>query len=146
MTEKDSDGRANGRDTASERDTVTNRPEGSVADTGADETTGSPEVINIESLADIVDDVIDEDTRGPAEVHTQPAFEFDATTQQTMYVRPSSWQAIEDVEALVDARLRADYDVRNLTGSEFYDAVLRVAANHEDELIAAILAARAGEE
>jgi hypothetical protein len=63
-----------------------------------------------------------------------------------MYVRPSSWQAIEDVEALVDARLRADYDVRNLTGSEFYDAVLRVAANHEDELIAAILAARAGEE
>lgn len=71
-----------------------------------------------------------------------PAFEFDETAQHSVYVRPSTWQRLEDLESLVDARLRTDHDIRNVTGSEFHDAVLRVAAEHEDELIGAILAAR----
>jgi hypothetical protein len=75
-----------------------------------------------------------------------PAFEFDDTEQHSVYVRPKAWQRVEDAEALVDARLRADYELRDLTGREFQDAVLRVAADHEDELVEAILAARGATE
>lgn len=72
----------------------------------------------------------------------EPAFAFDETEQHSMYVRPDVWQQFEDVKALVDARLRTEHDVRDLTGREFQDAVLRIAADHEDELVDAIVAAR----
>lgn len=70
------------------------------------------------------------------------AFPFDATTKKTVYVRPDSVDGLEDARALVDATLRTEYDVRDLTGREFYDAVFRLAATDTDGLIDEILEER----
>ncbi|MCL9814010.1 hypothetical protein [Natranaeroarchaeum aerophilus] len=104
-----------------------------------------PEAVeaSVSTIAETVEDVIDDIGDRTGENIDTPAFEFEETAQQTIYVRPSSLRELEDLEALVDARLRTDHDVRNLTGSEFYDAVVRVATNHEEELLAAVLSARA---
>jgi len=110
--------------------------------------TVDPEAVeaSVSTIAETVEDVIDEVGNRAGENIETPAFEFEETVQQTIYVRPSSLRELEDLEALVDARLRTDHDVRNLTGSEFYDAVVRVAANHEEELLAAVLSERTGGE
>ncbi|MDQ2052725.1 hypothetical protein RBH26_19975 [Natronolimnohabitans sp. A-GB9] len=70
------------------------------------------------------------------------AFPFDATEKKTVYVRPETLADLEDAQALVDAQLRTDHDVRDLTGREFYDAVFQLAADDTDGLIEAILEAR----
>ncbi|SEH18034.1 hypothetical protein SAMN04487967_3559 [Natronorubrum sediminis] len=70
------------------------------------------------------------------------AFPFDATKKKTVYVRPETLEELEDARALVDAQLRTQHDVRNLTGREFYDAVFRYAAADTDGLIEEILDAR----
>jgi len=70
------------------------------------------------------------------------AFPFDATKKKTVYVRPETLEEVEDARALVDAQLRTQHDVRNLTGREFYDAALRLAAADTDGLIEAVLDAR----
>ncbi|APX98435.1 hypothetical protein [Natronorubrum daqingense] len=70
------------------------------------------------------------------------AFPFDATKKKTVYVRPETLEELEDARALVDAQLRTQHDVRNLTGREFYDAVFRYAAADTDGLIEEILEAR----
>lgn len=70
------------------------------------------------------------------------AFPFDATKKKTVYVRPETLDELEDARALVDAQLRTQHDVRNLTGREFYDAVFRYAAADTDGLIEEILEAR----
>ncbi len=104
-----------------------------------------PEAVeaSVSTIAETVEDVIDDMGNRTGENIESPAFDFEETAQQTIYVRPSSLRELEDLEALVDARLRTDHEVRNLTGSEFYDAVVRVAANHEEELLAAVLSERA---
>ncbi|AHG02430.1 hypothetical protein HALLA_21225 (plasmid) [Halostagnicola larsenii XH-48] len=70
------------------------------------------------------------------------AFPFDDTTKKTVYVRPETIDDLEDARALVDAQLRTEHDVRNLTGREFYDAAFRLAADDTDGLIDELLAAR----
>ncbi|MFC4541782.1 hypothetical protein ACFO5R_07560 [Halosolutus amylolyticus] len=70
------------------------------------------------------------------------AFAFDETTKKTVYVRPGTLDELEDARALVDAQLRTQHDVRDLTGREFYDAAFRLAAADTDGLIDEILAAR----
>ena len=70
------------------------------------------------------------------------AFPFDATEKKTVYVRPETIEELEDAQALVDAQLRTDHDVRDLTGREFYDAVFRLAAADTDGLIEELLEAR----
>ncbi|UHQ95355.1 hypothetical protein [Haloterrigena alkaliphila] len=70
------------------------------------------------------------------------AFPFDATEKKTVYVRPETLDELEDARALVDAQLRTDHDVRDLTGREFYDAVFRFAASDTAGLIDEILEAR----
>ena len=133
-----------------------------------EESANSADSSNIVESADIADSVDIADSRDipesgdssdipnsvDAEGETEPsddepapsiagsAFGFDDTEQHSVYVRPDAWQQFEDAEALVDARLRAEHDVRDLTGREFHDTVLRVASEHEDELVEAILAAR----
>jgi len=97
--------------------------------------------------SDVPNSVDAEEETGPSDDEPAPsvagsAFGFDDTDQHSVYVRSDAWQQFEDAEALVDARLRAEHDVRDLTGREFHDAVLRVASEHEDELVEAILAAR----
>ena len=70
------------------------------------------------------------------------AFPFDATEKKTVYVRPETLDGLEDARALVDAQLRTEHDVRDLTGREFYDAAFRLAAADTDGLIDEILEAR----
>ncbi|MDJ1434117.1 hypothetical protein [Halostagnicola sp. A-GB9-2] len=70
------------------------------------------------------------------------AFPFDDTTKKTVYVRPETVDDLEDAQALVDAQLRTEHDVRNLTGREFYDAAFRLAAADTDGLIDEILSER----
>lgn len=91
----------------------------------------------------------DSDTDEPADEDTEPeqdselaAFPFDDTTKKTVYVRPETIDDLEDARALVDAQLRTEHDVRNLTGREFYDAAFRLAAEDTDGLIDELLAAR----
>jgi hypothetical protein len=78
----------------------------------------------------------------PAESDDPTAFPFDATEKKTVYVRPETVAEVEDARALVDAQLRTDHDVRDLTGREFYDAVFRLAAADTDGLIEELLEAR----
>lgn len=70
------------------------------------------------------------------------AFPFDATEKKTVYVRPETLADLDDARALVDAQLRTDHDVRDLTGREFYDAVFRLAAADTEGVIDEILEAR----
>ncbi|WP_323192779.1 hypothetical protein [Halostella sp. PRR32] len=70
------------------------------------------------------------------------AFEFDDTVQKSVYVRPETFEALEDAEALVDARLRTDHEVKNLTRREFFDAVFAEAADDTDRLVERILRMR----
>ncbi len=78
----------------------------------------------------------DEDSAGEDDdALDAPAFPFDETTAHSIYVRPETLRHIEDIEALVDARLRTEYGVRDLSTREFYDAVLVRAATDVDGLI-----------
>ncbi|WP_135822853.1 hypothetical protein [Halostella litorea] len=73
------------------------------------------------------------DEGGPPD--TTPAFAFDDTVQKSVYVRPETFEELEDAEALVDAQLRTDHDLRDLTRREFFDAVFREAAEDTDALV-----------
>ncbi|WP_435362151.1 hypothetical protein [Haloarchaeobius sp. DFWS5] len=75
----------------------------------------------------------------PEEQADPAAFPFDETTKKTVYVREDAIERLEDAQALVDAQLRTEHDVRNLTGREFYDAVFQVAAGDTDALIDQII-------
>ncbi|WP_436346780.1 hypothetical protein [Natronorubrum sp. FCH18a] len=79
---------------------------------------------------------------GDADVDDPTAFPFDATEKKTVYVRSGTLDDLEDARALVDAQLRTEHDVRDLTGREFYDAAFRLAAADTDGLIDEILEAR----
>lgn len=127
----------------SEDETISSEPFADVVEEAKEAVDPDAVEASVSTIAETVEDVIDETGNGTTENTESPAFEFEETAQQTIYVRPSSLRELEDLEALVDARLRTDHEVRNLTGSEFYDAVVRVAANHEEELLAAVLSARA---
>jgi len=84
-----------------------------------------------ESEGDAGDDAPVED----APPDETPAFPFDDTVQKSVYVRPETFEELEDAEALVDARLRTDHAIRDLTRREFFDAVFREAAEDTDRLV-----------
>ena len=70
------------------------------------------------------------------------AFEFDDTVQKSVYVRPETFETLEDAEALVNAQLRTDHEVKNLTRREFFDAVFAEAADDTDRIVERILRMR----
>ena len=74
-----------------------------------------------------------------------PAFEFDDTTAKSIYVRSETLELLEDTEFEVEMLLRREHGVRDPTGREFHDAAVRVLAEHADEIVERILAARAGD-
>ncbi|WP_137291611.1 hypothetical protein [Natronorubrum halophilum] len=78
----------------------------------------------------------------PSEPDDPTAFPFDAAEKKTVYVRSETLDELEDARALVDAQLRTEHDVRDLTGREFYDAAFRLAASDTDGLIDEVLEAR----
>jgi hypothetical protein len=63
-----------------------------------------------------------------------PAFAFDETTAKSLYVRDGTLELFEDTEFEVEAALRANHGVRDLTSREFHDALVHVAAEHVDEI------------
>ena len=67
-----------------------------------------------------------------------PAFGFDATTPKSIYVREETLELLEDAEFEVESILRQEYDVRNVTGREFHDAMVHVLTEHVDEIGARI--------
>jgi hypothetical protein len=71
-----------------------------------------------------------------------PAFEFDATTAKSIYVRPETLELLEDTEFEAEMVLRREHGVRDPTGREFHDAAVRVLAEHTDEIVEQILMAR----
>ncbi|WP_121823369.1 hypothetical protein [Halostella salina] len=95
----------------------------------ADETPADEDSTNADESVD--EESANDATDSPAEA----AFPFDDTVQKSVYVRPETFEALEDAEALVDARLRTDHDLRDLTRREFFDAVFREAAADTDQLV-----------
>jgi hypothetical protein len=71
-----------------------------------------------------------------------PAFEFEATTAKSIYVRRTTLDQLDDAEFEVESLLRSEHDIRNLTGREFHDALVRIATDHPDEIVDAILETR----
>ncbi|ADQ69390.1 hypothetical protein [Halogeometricum borinquense] len=71
-----------------------------------------------------------------------PAFEFEDTTAKSVYVRPETLSVMDDAEFEVESVLRREHDVRDLTGREFHDALVRVAAEHPEEVAEIILSTR----
>lgn len=74
-----------------------------------------------------------------------PAFEFDATTAKSIYVRPETLETLEDAEFEVEMMLRREHGLRDVTGREFHDAAVRVLAEHADEVVDRILDERESE-
>lgn len=68
-----------------------------------------------------------------------PAFEFDATTAKSIYVRPETLETLEDTEFEVEMLLRREHGIRDVTGREFHDAAVQVLADHADEVVEQIL-------
>lgn len=74
----------------------------------------------------------DEETDETDESTSGPAFTFDDTQAKSLYVRAETLQLLEDAEFEVEAILRREHGIRDLTGREFHDALIRaVAANPE---------------
>lgn len=71
-----------------------------------------------------------------------PAFEFEQTGAKSLYLRSSTVDVLDDTEFEVEAELRREHDVRNLTGREFHDAAVRVLADHADEIAERVVDAR----
>ena len=74
-----------------------------------------------------------------------PAFEFDATTAKSIYVRPETLETLEDAEFEVEMLLRREHGIRDVTGREFHDAAVQVLADHADEVVEQILEERDAE-
>lgn len=72
-----------------------------------------------------------------------PAFAFDESKQRPLYAREESWQEFEDTLDLdVGLILRREHGLRDVPRRELHDAVLRVAAEHPEEIAAALLDSR----
>lgn len=69
---------------------------------------------------------------GEGTSESRPAFAFDETQAKSLYVRPETVALLEDAEFEVESVLRREHGIRDLTGREFHDALVRaVAANPE---------------
>ncbi|MFC6907022.1 hypothetical protein [Halalkalicoccus tibetensis] len=86
-------------------------------------------------------DTPEEDDSDPS---AGPAFSFDETTAKSIYVREDTLDLLEDTELEVELRLRQESDIRDVTGREVMDAVLRVAAANPDAIADQIVAERDG--
>lgn len=72
-----------------------------------------------------------------------PAFSFEVTTQTSIYPRSETADdTLDDVEFEVEGILRQDHDIRDLAGRELHDAMIRLAADHPDEVAELIVELR----
>ena len=105
-----------------------------------DEDSPSTGESSAETAPDVGSDGGDGDTGG--ETADPAAFAFDDTVQKSVYVRPETFEELEDAEALVNAQLRTEHDLKDLTRREFFDAVFREAAEDTDRLVERIMQMR----
>jgi rifampicin phosphotransferase len=73
-----------------------------------------------------------------------PAFSFDETTAKSIYVREETLDILENTELEIELLLRQEHDIRDITGREVMDAVLRVAAENPEAVADQIIAERDG--
>lgn len=72
-----------------------------------------------------------------------PAFSFEMTAQTSIYPRSETADdTLDDVEFEVEGILRRDHDIRDLAGRELHDAMIRLAADHPDEVAELIVELR----
>ncbi|GAB3419393.1 hypothetical protein GCM10027435_20660 [Haloparvum alkalitolerans] len=127
------------------------------AESAADADSGSDSAAGSESAAADADEAEDADAEGdaeggaapddgetaddvdPAEV---PAFAFEEASPKSIYVRDETLALLEDAEFEVEAALRRDRQIRNVTGREFHDAAVRVIADHAEEVAEEIVRLR----
>ncbi|ELZ88547.1 hypothetical protein [Haloferax sulfurifontis] len=83
-----------------------------------------------------------DETKQATKAEGGPAFEFEATTAKSIYVRTATLDRLDDAEFEVESLLRREHDVRDLTGREFHDALVRVAAEYPEEIADAVLETR----
>ena len=72
----------------------------------------------------------------------EPAFEFSEAVQRPLYAREASWDTFEDALDFDVQRALRDNDLRDIPKRELHDAVLRVVADHTDEVAEALIEAR----
>jgi hypothetical protein len=89
------------------------------------------------STRDTTDDAPDADVKDDG-----PAFEFEATRAKSIYVRPETLDLLEDVEFEVESILRREHGIRDLTGREFHDALVRAIATDPETVASLVLDAR----
>ena len=92
-------------------------------------------------------DVIDGGEEASEEERSEgePAFGFDATTPKSIYIRQDTLELLEDAEFGVESVLRQEYDIRNVTGREFHDAMVHILTEHIDEVAERIHDVRKGD-
>ncbi len=95
-----------------------------------------------DSTAEETADSEPEDESPEPAVSDTPAFEYDDVKQSPIYARPEAWTALEDALDLDVVRSLRDAGIRNEEKRELHDAVLRVAADHPDEIADAVRQAR----
>ena len=64
----------------------------------------------------------------------EPAFSFDKSVQAQIYPRKSTHEKFEDFLDIEVKRHLRDRDIRNETGRELHEAVLKVAIQHPEEI------------
>jgi len=91
-------------------------------DPGVDESATEPTSSGVDAGADA-----DEESDGPA-------FAFDETVQKSIYVRAETLDVLDDTEFEVEGLLRREHEIRDLTGREVDDAIIRLASRYPAEL------------
>lgn len=63
---------------------------------------------------------------------SDPAFPFAEVTQQPMYTRPETWDALEDAKYYAEGELREEFGVRNVETREFDEAIMQLVLEELD--------------
>lgn len=79
-------------------------------------------------------DDADDGANEEAGAATEPAFPFDESVQAQIYPRRTTHEAFEDFLDIDVKRHLRERDVREETGRELHEAVLRVAMDHPEEI------------
>jgi hypothetical protein len=126
-------------------------PGGTASDADAGEspeatTEGGDAGETADSVETGADDTADSGSSAGSDRAEGPAFAFDKTSAKSLYVRGGTLELFEDTEFEVEAALRANHGIRDLTSREFHDALVHVASEHVEEIAAQIDAERADDD
>lgn len=81
------------------------------------------------------DETAEQDTgTSTVDDRNEPAFSFDESVQAQIYPRKSTHEKFEDFLDIEVKRHLRDRDIRNETGRELHEAVLKIAIQHPEEV------------